>query len=172
MYELRPIERDAIPRALAKAERYRLLNEPSQAQSICRDILATDPGNQPALVCLILAITDEFSGGEGGCGVGEAHDLLPRLTDRYERLYYEGVVQERWARALMVAKYAMITVSDSFSAAMKCFDEAASCAPEGNDDAILRWNACVRFMEQHRLDAVCAMDDAETYSLDDDVPMR
>ena len=35
MFELKPLSREAIPRALEKAERYRLLNEPAEAESIC-----------------------------------------------------------------------------------------------------------------------------------------
>jgi hypothetical protein len=34
-FDLKPISIASIPRALEKAERYRLLNEPEQAESIC-----------------------------------------------------------------------------------------------------------------------------------------
>ncbi|MGH9042039.1 MAG: hypothetical protein ACRDZ3_17605, partial [Acidimicrobiia bacterium] len=57
---LKRISKVAIPEALAKAERYRLLNEPNQAESICLDILEVDPKHQQALVTLILAMTDQF----------------------------------------------------------------------------------------------------------------
>jgi hypothetical protein len=50
MYELKPLSREAIPAALEKAYRYRLLNEPLEAESICRDILEADPENQEATV--------------------------------------------------------------------------------------------------------------------------
>ena len=56
MYELKPLSREAIPAALEKAHRYRLLNEALEAESICRDILAADPVNQEATVTLLLAI--------------------------------------------------------------------------------------------------------------------
>ncbi|HMA21641.1 MAG TPA: hypothetical protein VKO87_12615, partial [Gemmatimonadaceae bacterium] len=62
MYELKPISRDAIPRAIQKAERYRLLNQSWAAESICLDILQIDPGNQQVLVMLVLALTDLHSG--------------------------------------------------------------------------------------------------------------
>ena len=62
MYELKPISRDAIPRAIQKAERYRLLNQSWAAESICLDILNIDPGNQQVLVMLVLALTDIHSG--------------------------------------------------------------------------------------------------------------
>ena len=44
MFALKPISRDSLDGALAKAERYRLLNEPTEAESICRDILEVDAG--------------------------------------------------------------------------------------------------------------------------------
>ena len=48
MFQLKPLSPSAIPAALAKAERYRLLNEPEQAESICEDILAAQPDNRAA----------------------------------------------------------------------------------------------------------------------------
>ena len=42
-FELKSISEQSIPEALAKVERYRLLNEPSLAESICLDILAIVP---------------------------------------------------------------------------------------------------------------------------------
>ena len=60
MAEPKLISADGIPAALEKATRYRLLSEPLQAESICRDVLAVDPDNQEATVTLLLALTDEF----------------------------------------------------------------------------------------------------------------
>ena len=54
MFELKPLSKNAIPAALAKAERYRLLNEPMQAASICEDVLRVEPDNAAARVALIL----------------------------------------------------------------------------------------------------------------------
>src|SRR5207247_1282312 len=48
IFELKPLTQEAIPKALEKAERYRLLKEPAQAESICLDVLQIDPGNQKA----------------------------------------------------------------------------------------------------------------------------
>jgi hypothetical protein len=45
---LKPLSVDAIPSALVNAERYRFLNEPGEAESICLDVLAVDPANQAA----------------------------------------------------------------------------------------------------------------------------
>jgi hypothetical protein len=60
MFELKPLSPDAIPAALEKANQYRLLNEPGAAESICLDILAIDPGNQEALINIVLAMSDRF----------------------------------------------------------------------------------------------------------------
>ena len=57
MSELKKLSKEAIPAALEKAERYRLLNEPGEAESICLDILAIDPENQRAIIMLLLALT-------------------------------------------------------------------------------------------------------------------
>ena len=62
-FDLKPISQPAIPEALEKVERYRLLNEPSQAESICLDLLRVDPGNQQALVLLLLSLSDQFGKG-------------------------------------------------------------------------------------------------------------
>ena len=59
-FELKTLSPEAVPAALEKAERYRLLNEPGEAESICRDALEVDPDNQEALVTLLLALTDQF----------------------------------------------------------------------------------------------------------------
>src|SRR4249920_2915324 len=98
MAELKPLSRQAISRALEKAERYRLLNEPVEAESICLDILATDPGNQPALVMLVLALTEQFEEG-GPRATTRAQEVLKDLREEYERTYYSGIVAERRAKA-------------------------------------------------------------------------
>src|ERR687886_2255709 len=88
----------SIPDALKKAERYRLLGEPDEAESVCLDILQVDPENQEARVDLILAISDQF-GRERRPRVDLAMKIVGELTDEYHRRYYEAVVLEREARA-------------------------------------------------------------------------
>ena len=100
MFELKPISKEAIPAALAKAERYRLLNEPREAESICRDVLSVDPGNREALVGLLLALTDQF-GRDFDVDIQAARMLLPDLPTAYEQAYYAGVICERWGKALL-----------------------------------------------------------------------
>src|SRR5918994_6590670 len=95
-FQLKPISPSAIPEALEKVERYRLLNEPSEAQSICEDILRIDPNNQEVLVMLLLSITDQFE--EGAASVREARQIISRLESPYQRAYYAGIVSERSAK--------------------------------------------------------------------------
>src|SRR5919204_4178981 len=97
MSELKRLHKDAIPAALEKAERYRLLNEPGEAESICLDILAVDPDNQRAVIILLLALTDRF---EKGYGVSETQtkELLTHMRSEYDCAYYAGIVAERRAK--------------------------------------------------------------------------
>ena len=145
MLQLKPISADAIPEALLKVERYRLLNEPSQAQSICEDILSVDPENQEALVMLILSITDQF--GHSG-SAQEARRFIPRLAGDYARTYYAGIISEREARETLRAALpgSHFTAYDELQDAMSLFEKAEALRPAGNDDAILRWNACARLL--------------------------
>jgi len=149
--ELRIINRSALPRALTKAEHYRLLNEPEQAESICLDVLAADPDNQAALVVLILALTDQFPT-TGGAGFYRARECLDRLTDPYQRHYYEGLVFERRARASLSDRMGAALAYQSFVSAMACYDRAQALSPPDNDDAVLRWNACVRAIQRAKLE--------------------
>jgi hypothetical protein len=149
-YPLKPLSREAIPAALARAERYRLLNEPEQAESICEDVLAADPGNRDAIVMLILALSDRFPSNEGAV-VGRARSLIEQLAGDYERAYYSGLVAERRARALVDrgGPGSMLTAGDWLRDAMRWFERAETVRPAGNDDARLRWNACVRLLTRH-----------------------
>ena len=98
MPELKPLSVEAIPSALEKAERYRLLNEPAEAESICLDVLAAEPENQQALTTLLLALTDRFSKGYGVSDT-QAKEILARIKGEYERAYYSGILAERRAKA-------------------------------------------------------------------------
>jgi len=148
VFELKPISRTAVARAVAKAERYRLLNEPQEAESICRDILAIDAQNQDVLVMLLLSITDQF-GRTSEAGVGQAHQVLGQVAGEYEQAYYAGLISERWVKAQLKGGAHSSLVSGRFLEAMDWYQKAMALAPPGNDDAILRWNACVRFMERN-----------------------
>jgi hypothetical protein len=150
MMQLKPITHEGIPAALQKAERYRLLNDSSAAESICLDVLEIDPTNQEALVSLLLSITDQFLE-EMADGVRRARDVLPRLTDEYERVYYAGIICERRARAQLHRGTlgSADVASAGFREAMRWYEKAESMRPPGNDEAILRWNTCVRMVGRH-----------------------
>jgi len=147
MFDLKALSQDAIPRALEKAERYRLLHEPAQAASICYDILRIEPENRQALVTLLLSLTDEFDTGSVEV-LRRARDLVPGLRDRYDRAYYEGIVCEREARALLrqPTPGAGRAARQWLLEALHLYERAEAIRPPGNDDAILRWNACVRLL--------------------------
>ncbi len=150
MYALKPISHDSLTAALAKAERYRLLNEPAEAESICRDILEIDPENQAALISLTLALTDQIP--QDSHAFGNALAAAGRMSTAYDRAYYAGIAWERRAKArhLGGGHGADRYVYDWIVKAFELFGEAERLRAAGNDDAVLRWNACVRFLERHK----------------------
>jgi hypothetical protein len=148
MFTLKPLSKDAVPGAIVRAERYRLLNEPWQAESICRDVLAVEPDHQAALVLLILALTDQF---DRGISAKDAMDVVAGLKGEYERAYYSGIVDERRAMALLrQTDYRSGHVVHSlFRHAMEWYEKAEWLRPPGNDDSLLRWNTCVRVLRRN-----------------------
>jgi len=151
MYQLKQISRDSIPAAIEKAERYRLLDEPGLAESICLDILEVDPQNAKAIVILLLAITDQFSTSTSG-DVSRARQLLPKLQSEYEKNYYAGIISEREGMAILShMRGGQFAVYEWLSEAMEFFEKAEAIRPPGNDDAILRWNTCARQIMRHQL---------------------
>ena len=154
MSELKKLTPQGIERALGKIERYRLLNEPVEAESICRDVLDADPGNQEALVDLLLCLTDQFGKDAQGT-LGEAQSIVDRLGDPYHRAYYAGVICERRGSALLAREMpgSGPVVYDWYRKAMAHYEEAERLRPAGNDDPLVRWNTCVRIIERHGLEA-------------------
>lgn len=148
-FQLKTITSDGIQPAIERAEHYRLLNQPVQSQSICRDVLAVDPGNQRALRVLVLAMTDEFRNSLSAAGSAREH--ANQLTNEYDRAYCNGIIAERQARALLAKGPSAAFAYDGLTEAMEWFDKAAQIRPPGNDDAILRWNSCVRTITDHNL---------------------
>jgi hypothetical protein len=152
MLDLKPLSKDAIPAALEKAMRYRLLNEPAEAESICLDVLKADPENQEAIVTLLLALTDRF---EKGYGVSDtqAKELLSQIKSDYERYYYAGIFNERRAKAKLRqgTPDCRFQAYDLFREAMSWFEKAEAIRPSGNDDAVLRWNTCARIIGRNNL---------------------
>jgi hypothetical protein len=152
MFELKPISAHAVPAAIRKAEHYRLLNEPEQAESICRDVLETDPGNQEALTVLALALTDRFGTDGAGVLVKQANAALAEVSDDYQRLYYEGLVCERRGRAMLARSTSRGFAYTHFRDALERYQQAELLRPDGDDAAVLRWNACVRTINDERLE--------------------
>ncbi|HEV2641055.1 MAG TPA: hypothetical protein VGT98_00030, partial [Candidatus Elarobacter sp.] len=74
--------------------------------------------------------------------------VLSRVTDPYQRAYYTGIAAERSGQSLM-HRGSMGSGSmayDAFRDAMRWYEKAERIRPEGNDDAILRWNTCARIL--------------------------
>ena len=149
MRELKPLSRDALDGALAKAERYRLLNEPGEAESICLDILAVDYTHQQALIMLLLSLTDQFP--VDTQAYHRAREVLTRLESEYDKAYYAGIIAERRAKAQHAhgGPASSVGLYDWIAEAMRHFERAEWLRPTGNDDARLRWNACARFLDRH-----------------------
>jgi hypothetical protein len=144
-FQLKPISSAGVSEALEKAARYRLLNEPSLAESICLDVLDAEPENQRALVTLLLSRTDQFG---YGTAMATARELLPRLKGEYDQRYYAGIIWERSAHAQIRkgAPTASFSAFDALIQAMHCYEQAIELRLPGNDDAILRWNTCARIL--------------------------
>ena len=169
--ELKRIETSSIPRAIAKAERYRLINEPRESESICRDILEVDPENQDALIILLLALTDQFHMARSGVTRADAEGVLARIRGDYERAYYAGVIAERIGKMMLNSGYAPGAVHDTLTEAMGLFESALRLAPPENPDAALRWNTCVRMIERAGLKPAGEVH-AGLEHFDDAVPWR
>lgn len=150
MFELKPLSRESIPDALDKAVRYRLLNEPLEAESICLDVLEVDPGNDKAMITLLLALTDQFPA-RFRAAVKESLALVQRFEDEYRRAYYEGIIWERCGGAIhdRGGPGSGYLAYERVRRALDCYEKAIELRPEGNDEAILRWNTCVRILDRH-----------------------
>jgi hypothetical protein len=150
MVELKVLSPEFVPSALEMAKRYRLLNEPQEAESICLDILAVVPDHQEALITLLLALTDNFAYGLNP-SYQKAMEAAELLNDQYCHAYYTGIIYERRAKAhLRQGGPGSGTVAHSWlTKALESFDQAMkSCDPD-NQDAVLRWNSCARIINTH-----------------------
>ncbi|HLT39558.1 MAG TPA: hypothetical protein VK034_24910 [Enhygromyxa sp.] len=150
-FELKPIHRESVGHSLDKARKYRLLNDPLQAESICLDILAIEPDHEAARIELILAMSDQFAGARKSPSKAEILTHVDKLADDYSRLYYRGLVCEREALAFLERDHAAAFAYDGLRDAMDLYEQAESIRPAGNEDAVLRWNACVRAIQREKL---------------------
>jgi hypothetical protein len=145
-YVLKRIHPSCVDAALQKADKYRELNQPGEAESICRDVLALEGDHQLALRILGLALTDQF-GPSTASLFADARATFARLRDPYERAFYTGLAFERQAKAQLGGELPVRAVRPLFDQALARYAEAEQLAPAGNDDAILRWNSCVRTLQ-------------------------
>ena len=149
-FELKSISENAVSSALEKAVWYRALNEPLEAESICRDVLEVDSENQQAIATLLLALTDQFTRGLGNL-VRESRELAKSLKSDYEKEYYAGLIAERRAKAQYdkgIPGCGHLAYA-GLEEAMAHYEKAQKLSPEGKDDAVLRWNTCARIIDGH-----------------------
>ncbi|MGE5323703.1 MAG: hypothetical protein ACM3SW_12615 [Actinomycetota bacterium] len=147
-FQLKSISVESIPEALSYVERYRLLNEPRLAESICLDVLAIVPDHQQALISLLLARTDQF---HANASPKAAQEIVAQLRGDYEQAYYAGIIWERMGNAHIREGIAGSGSSayHMLREAMSCYEKAIKLARPGNDKAILRWNTCARTIMQN-----------------------
>jgi len=145
--ELKKIHLDAVDAAIEKAEHYRLLNDPAQAESICLDVLAVVSDDQRAKRIIVLALTDQFADKATSSRVKLARKHASTLTDEYEQHYYCALVWEREAHAYLAKGLHGSFAYECFEEAMQGFEKATELRPEGHDDPILRWNSCLRTVQ-------------------------
>ena len=149
--KLHDIHTGAIESALEKATQYRSLLEPEIAESICLDILHIDANNQQALVIYILALTDQLNQAEKQSQIKAILRAIDKLEDEYQRYYYTGLLSERRARFLITQPMSHSFAYDYFYEALESYQKASEIRPEQNDEAILRWNSCIRTIQKEKL---------------------
>ena len=149
MDKLKTISKSAIPAALKRAERYRLLNEPADAESICLDILEVDLKNRDARVTLILALSDQFE--ERMVAYEEAKEAIAELKKEYDKAYYTGIICERRARAHMRrgSHSSGYSAYEWFHRALEAFEKAQELTPAGNEETLFRWNSIIRTLDRN-----------------------
>lgn len=161
-FRIKQLSPDGVAAAQQKAEQYRRLNEAREAESISRDILRVEPDNENARITLLLALTDQFPRHLAD-KYRQASELVPSLSGPYERAYFSGIICERRAKVHHLARApgSGAVAYEWLRDAMDWYEKAEKdCPATGNDDAILRWNTCVRMIRAHR-DIAPAADDQE-----------
>lgn len=150
MPDIKPISREGVAAALLKAHRYRVLNDSTAAESICLDVLAVEPENIDAIVMHVLAITDQFASGRVA-DQQRASLAVAQLKDPYRNAYYNGVIGERWAKSILhrAPPHAAEMAYEWIHKALGWYAKAEALRAPGNDEAILRWNTCVRLLQQN-----------------------
>ena len=151
-FELKPLSKEGLGAALEKAGKYRLLNEPMLAESICLDILGVDPGNERATIELLLALTDQFSPGSTRTAK-RAMELAKTFRSEYLQHYYNGIIHERQGTAALKSNVpgCEFDAYEWYIEAMELYEKSEAIMPSGNEDPVLRWNTCARIINDHNL---------------------
>lgn len=155
---LHDIHAESIELALDRARQYRSLLEPEIAESICLDILNIEPENQAALVVYILALTDQISISGSQSPFQDIEAAIAKLSSEYKQIYYTGIVLERRARFMLTQPMSRAFAYDYFIKALECYQQAEQMRPDHNDEAILRWNSCVRTIQREKLEPLSETD--------------
>lgn len=146
-WELKPLGARNLSAAVTLAKHYRDLNQPEEAESICRDILAVSPDNEDALRTLGLALTDRFPSAWMTL-FDEACATFAKLRSEYERVYYTGIAWERYAKAQIEAGRVDNAVH-AFEEAIARFLEADKLGSPDDPAPVLHYNRCVRALTTH-----------------------
>lgn len=141
-WQLKKLADKNLDAAVTLAKHYRDLNQPEEAESICRDVLDVSPENVDAWRTLGLALTDQFPSSWMTL-FDDACAAFKKLPTEYEKVYYVGVAWERYAKAQLAAGRAHNAIH-AFEEAMQRFEEAAKLSAKDDPAPILHYNHCVR----------------------------
>jgi tetratricopeptide (TPR) repeat protein len=145
--ELKPLAEKNLDAAVALAKHYRDLNQPDDAESICRDVLAVSPEDVDARRTLGLALTDRFPTAWMTL-FDEACAAFARLPSEFERVYYTAIAWERYAKAQLEAGREHNAIH-AFEEALGRFEQAERLAPKDDPAPVLHYNRCVRALTTH-----------------------
>lgn len=146
-WELKPLAARNLSAAVTLAKHYRDLNQPEEAESICRDILTVAPDNDDALRTLGLALTDRFPIAYMTL-FDEACAIFGRLASEYERMYYTGIAWERYAKAQLEAGRVQNAIH-AFEEALGRFESSDKLGSPDDPASVLHFNRCVRALTTH-----------------------
>jgi len=146
-WELKRLAEKNLAAAVTLAKHYRDLNQPEEAESICRDVLAVAPDDADAWRTLGLALTDRFPSAWMTL-FDEACAAFQKLGSEYERVYYTGIAWERYAKAQLEAGRDHNAIH-AFEEALARFEQAESIAPKDEPAPVLHYNRCVRALTTH-----------------------
>jgi tetratricopeptide (TPR) repeat protein len=139
-YELKPLTQKNLDSAMEMAKHYRDLNQPEEAESICRDILGVAPTHEGALRTLGLALTDRFP--QSTSFFEEAIAVFGKLPGEYDRVYLTGVAWERWAKVQIATSPS--NALHGYEEALEQFEKAEKLGHADRPEPLLRYNCCVR----------------------------